>query len=176
MSIHNSQVDNSNIDNNSGTGINLGDSSVLGSIGQGLEALALGSIVIDGTDTDPARAGGEFAYNSRDPVAKRVSTKIGGLPDTTLLSGAAVPGLVVGIHKLESIITRRQSTSFRDGDYNMYTGQFVIDPVTATDTFHKALSSSQYIDTAANSNRSNTGKMVYLVGAKPSSRSYDSKR
>lgn len=176
MSIHNAQDDNSNIDNNSGTGINLGASSVLGSIGQGLEAVALGSIVVDGPDTDPALLGGEFAYSSRDPVAKRVSTKLGGLPDTTLLSGAAVPGLIVGIHKIESIITRKQSTSFRDGQYNMYTGQFVVDPTTQTDTFHKALSATQYIDTAANANRSNTGKMVYLVGSKPSSRPYDSKR
>jgi hypothetical protein len=176
MSLHNAQDDNSNIDNNSGTGINLGNSSVLGSIGQGLEAVALGSIVIDGTDTDPALVGGDFAHNSRDPVAKRVSTKLGGLPDTTLLSGAAVPGLIVGIHKIESIITRKQSTSFRDGDYNLYTGQFVVEPSTVTDTFHKARSSTQYIDTAANANRSNTGKMVYLVGSIPSSRSYDSKR
>jgi hypothetical protein len=176
MSIHNAQDGNSNIDNNSGTGVNLGNSSVLESIGQGLEALSFGSIVIDGTDTDPALADGEFAYNNREPVAKRVSTKIAGLENTTLLSGAAVPELIVGIHKIESIITRRQSTSFRDGDYNLYSGAFTVDPVTATDTFHKAVSSTEFIDTAANASRSNTGKLVYLVGSKPSSRSYDSKR
>lgn len=176
MSIYNAQVGNNVIDNNSGTGINLGDSSVLGSIDQGLEATATGSVVVDGSDVDPALVGGEFAYSHRKPVAKRISTELGGLDNDTLLSGASKPELTTGIHKLESIITRRQSTSYRNGDFNYYTGKFVVAPLTPTDTFHKAVGSTTFIDTAANASRSNTGKLVYVVGPKPSSRSYDTKR
>ncbi len=176
MSISNAQVDNTVIDNNSGTGINLGDSSVLDSIGQGLDAVATGSVVVDGDDADPALVGGEFAYNHRTPVAKRISTELGGVNNDALLSGASRPELTTGIHKLESIITRRQSTSFRNGDFNYYTGQYTVAPLTPTDTFHKAIGSVGFIDTAANASRSNTGKLVYLVGSKPSSVSYDTKR
>jgi len=178
MSIHNAQIDNTNIDNNSGTGINLGDSLVLDSINQGNEVAvySIGSIVIDGEDTDPALDNGEFAYNNRTPIAKRISTNLGGVDNDVLLSGAAAPDLITGIHKLESIITRRQSTSFRNGDFNSYTGKFTTDPQTPTDTFHKAVASKQFIDLAANSSRSNTGKLIYFIGGKPSSRSYDSKR
>ena len=176
MSIYNAQPNNTVIDNNSGTGINLGDSSVLDSIGQGLEASATGSVVVNGDDVDPALVGGEFAYSHRKPVAKRISTELGGLSNDALLSGASRPELTKGIHKLESIITRRQSTSFRNGDFNIYTGKYVIAPVTPTDIFHKAIGSVGFIDTAANASRSNTGKLVYLVGPKPSSVSYDTKK
>lgn len=176
MSIHNAQIDNTVIDNNSGTGINLGESTVLDSIGQGLEAEAFGSIVVDGEDVDPALTGGILAYNHRTPVAKRISTELGGVDNNTLLSGASRPELTTGIHKIESIITRRQSTSFRNGDFNYYTGQFTVAPLTPTDTFHKAVSATPFIDTAANASRSNTGKLVYVVGSKPTSKNYDHKR
>jgi hypothetical protein len=168
---------NNPVKNNSGYAQHIGDTSyLLESLDQGLPATATGSVVVDGTDTDPAISAGEFAHNHVKPIAKRITTEIAGLPSSVLLSGASVPELTESIHKIESIITTRQCTSYRNGDFNYFTGKYVVDPVTVVDTFHKSVSSAVYIDSAANASRTNTGKLVYFVGSnRPTSKSYATK-
>lgn len=167
------------VKNVGGTGKNIGNKSdVLSTSNLGLYAAATGSVVINGADTDPALnvstyPTSVFANNSSVPVAKRVSVSLANVANTTLQSGAAVPGLVKSIHKIESVITRRLATAIRAGHWNIYTGTFSTLPTVATDTFHKAVSGATYIDKVANVSRSNPGVAVYRTGSKiPVTNSY----
>lgn len=155
------------VKNRGGVGVNLGSASnVLGNSSLGLKSSLTGSIVIDGDDTDKALDSGVFAYNHRNPVAKRVTTSLASVDQSFLLSGASVPSLTQSVHKLESIVTRRTSTSFRAGEFDIYTGSYSVAPTVATDTFHKAVVGTTYVDSVANVSRTNPGKAVYLSGSK----------
>lgn len=162
------------VKNNSGYATHIGDTaSLLKSLDQGLPATRTGSVVVNGTDTDAAISLGQFAHNHVRPIAKIVTVEIAGLPSNVLLNAASVPSLIKGIHKIESITTTRQCTAYRNGHFNYFTGKFTTPPVTAVDTFHKAVGSVSNVDTAASVNRTNTGKLVYLIGAKrPASKAY----
>lgn len=154
------------VKNVGGTGKNIGDqSTVLESSALGLDGVATGSVVVDGTDTDPALSGGTFAYNNAAPVAKRVTVSLATVNNTVLRSGASVPSLTKSVHKIESIVTRRLATAIRAGYWNIYSGTFSTNPTVATDTFHKAVSSATYIDKVANVSPSNPGVAVYKTGA-----------
>lgn len=74
-----------------------------------------------------------------------------------LKSGALVPGLIRGIHKLEVLRTRRLTTAIRAGDWNIYTGQFSTPPTVAVDTLAT--------DEAATPTRTVPGELVYKTGA-----------
>lgn len=156
-----------NVKNVGGVGKNVGTkSSVLSTSNLGLFSPATGSVVVDGLDTNPSLSGGVFANNSSAPVAKRVSVELGGLPNDFLQSGAAMPGLIRGVHKIESIITRRLATSIRAGHWNIFTGIFSVSPTVATDTFHKSVDSAAFIDKVANVSESNPGSVIYRTGSK----------
>lgn len=152
--------------NQGGVAVNIGTASTtLVTSGLGLDVIATGSVVVDGTDTDKALSAGTFAYNNPAPVAKRVTASLATVSNTALRSGALVPGLTKSIHKIESISTRRLATAIRAGYWNIYSGTFSTDPTVATDTFHKAVSGATYIDKVANASVSNPGVAVYKTGA-----------
>jgi hypothetical protein len=166
--------------NNGGSAVNIGStSSVLSNSTLGYKGVGVfGSTVIDGTNTNKALTAGSFAYSNQRPVGKKVSSKVAGVTNTVLESGAAQPGLVKSVHKssvkngsgniVDGVRTRRFTTAIRSGSFNIYTGQFSSAPTVAADTFAS--------DNAANVSRSNTGKLVYKAGAKvPTSVSYASK-
>jgi len=160
-------IDANSVKNVGGTAKNVGTkSTVLETSSLGLFAEATGSVVVDGVDTDPALSAGTFANNSSVPVAKRISTSLANVPNSVLQSGAAVPGLMKSVHKIESIITRRLATAIRAGHWNIYSGLFSSNPTVATDTFHKAVTGTTFVDKVANVSRSNPGVVVYRTGSK----------
>ena len=160
-------INSNSVKNVGGSGVNLGKTTSMMNNTLGQKGIPTGSVVVDGVDTDPAIASpAEFAYNNQLPIAMRFTTKLAGEDSNVLLSGASVPSLNVSVHKIESIITRRTSTSFRAGQFNLYTGQFTVAPSVVTDTFHKSVVGSEYVDSAANVSRSNAGNAVYLSGSK----------
>lgn len=117
-----------------------------------------GSTVVKGVNTIASLDSGLFA-TLNSIVAKRVSDSLAGtVSNSVLLSGASVPGLTRSIHKLEALITYRQSTAFRAGNFNLYTGIYNPAPTVATD--------SLATDTAATPTRSVPGKMVFRTGSK----------
>lgn len=114
---------------------------------------------VDSTTTNKALSAGTFAYNNQSPIAKRLTETISGVSNATLQSGAAQPGLVRSIHKLEVVRTRRLTTAIRAGYWNIYSGVFSPAPTVATDTFAA--------DDAATVSRSAPGELVFLSsGAK----------
>lgn len=116
-----------------------------------------GSTVVDNDSASKALSAGTFKYENQSPVSKRVTTALSGVSNTYLRSGAAVPGLVRGIHKLETVRTRRLTTAIRAGAWNIYTGAFSPAPTVAVDSFAT--------DEAATPTRAVPGELVYKTGA-----------
>ena len=147
-----------------------GSSPVLGSVVKSATSNfgIFGSAVVNGVNTTKSVTAGIFA-KLNSIVARRISTVLAGtVSNSVLLSGASVPGLVRSIHKLEVLRTQRQSTSFRAGNFNLYTGKYNPAPTVAVD--------SLATDTAATPTREVPGKLVFRTGAKvPVSSNYKAK-
>jgi len=133
----------------------------------------VGSRVLVTTDVAKAVSAGLIAYNTRQPVALRVSSTITGLANTALLSGADVPSQIRGIHKLESVLTRRELTAIRAGKFNFYLGKWDAGyPAVANDTGTTGTAgvlvdaSGNYKDVAATPTRSVPGRLTFKGGAK----------
>lgn len=153
--------------NKGGVAVKAGSSSTL--TNRPVKAVNVGvyaSVVVDGIDTDPALAGGVFAYNDQKPVAKRLTTALATVSNKVLKSGAAVPSLQTGINKLEGVITNKTSTAFRAGNFNLFTGKYS-SVTTATDSFGN--------DTEARVTRNAPGRLVYLIGKSPVRTGYKAK-
>jgi len=153
--------------NSGGVAVNAGLSTTL--VNEPVSSPDVGvfaSVVVDGTDTDASLLAGVFAYSNQKPVAKRVTSSLATISNKVLRSGAAVPSLQTDINKLESIITNKFSTSFRAGNFNLYTGKYS-SVTTATDSFGN--------DTEARVTRSAPGRLAYLIGKSPVTVGYKSK-
>lgn len=128
----------------------------------------IGSRVLVGTDVAKAVSAALIAFNTRQPVGMKVSSTIGGQANTTLRSGALVPSQIRGIHKLESVLTRRELTAIRAGKFNFYTGKFDAGfPVVTNDTGTTGTdgvlvnSSNVYKDKAATPTRAVPGRLTF---------------
>lgn len=133
---------------------------------KGVNIGVYGSVVINGSKTDPSLSGGVFAYNNQKPVSKRLTVSLATVSNSVLLSGAAVPSLQTDINRLESVVTNRTSTAFRNGNFNLFTGKYT-SVTSATDSFGN--------DNEARVTRSNPGKLVYRLGKAPVRVSYKAK-
>jgi hypothetical protein len=145
--------------NNHGVAKNVGSTaSVLSNQTLGASDVGVfGSTVVDNNSADKALSGGVFSHNNDSPTAKRVTKKLAGVTNTYLQSGAATPGLVRSIHKLEVLRTRRVATAIRAGALNIYTGVISPAPTVAVDTLAT--------DEAATPTRAVPGELVYKTGA-----------
>jgi hypothetical protein len=123
------------------------------------DAGVFGSTVIDNDVADKTLDAGTFAYDNQSPVGKRLTTELaGGVSNTVLLSGAAVPSNVRSIHKLETLRTQRITTAIRANKYNRYTGSWDENfPANAVDTLAT--------DNAAAPSRSVPGQLTYKTSA-----------
>lgn len=149
----------------SGSQNNHGSAAKIGSASSTLSTVSVtryntevfASTVLDNDWADKAVSGGTFAYNDRDGVGMRYTTELAGVSNTALKSGASVPALTEGIHRLRTLRTRRFTTAIRANKYNRYTGQFEAGyPVVAVD--------SLATDNAATPTRDVPGQLVYKLG------------
>lgn len=123
------------------------------------EREVVGSVIVDGNNLNKSVDAGKLAYNNQDPIAKKVTVELAGVPNKVLQSGAAQPQLVQSVNKLNVLRTRRFTTAIRENKYNRYTGRFDAGyPVVAVD--------SLAADSAANPTRTLPGQLVYKTGAK----------
>lgn len=115
------------------------------------------STVLDNSWADKAVSGGTFAYGDKDGVGMRYTSRLAGVNNAALRSGANVPSLNRGIHKLEVLRTRKFTTAIRDNKYNRYTGRFDSGfPAVTVDTLAT--------DNAATPTRSVPGTITYKLG------------
>lgn len=111
-----------------------------------------GSVVIDGTDTDEALSASTIAYNNQRPVGMRVSSTVSGQSNTSLLSGADLPGQIRSINKRESYKVNKLATAYRNGYWDPFYGKFITygtysrsgSTVTVT-AAHHGLTSNDYV-------------------------------
>ena len=96
---------------------------------------------------------GTFSHNHIKPLTARVTTELGGVSTTALSKTSDI--VTRSINKLESIITNKTATGFRNG-FNLYTGQFSSPITTTTDSLGS--------DVAANPTTSVPGKLTYQIG------------
>lgn len=144
--------------NSGGASARISTTSLLDGVGVSrYNSTVFASTVLDNGWANEAVSAGTFAYNNVKPVAKRVSTALSGVSNTVLQSGAAQPGLIRSIHKLEVLRTRRFTAAIRANKYNRYTGDWDAGyPVVAVDTLAT--------DNAANPSRSAPGQLTYKLG------------
>lgn len=144
--------------NNHGTAMKIGNQSTAlkNRDVYGYNAGFIGSKVVDGIDTDPAVNGVEIQVNTTKPIAPRLTTTIATQSNNALLN-IADESYVDSIHNINSIITNKTATAFRDG-FNMFTNTYVNGVTTTTDTFAN--------DTAASPTRSIPGQLVFQIGSK----------
>ena len=164
--VNGSAVTSSSTKNVGGAVINGGKTTILDKVSLGnSNGGPTGTGPVDGTDTNEANSAGTFAYNNQSPIAKRVTKTLSGVSNTTLQSGAAQPGLVRSIHKLEVVRTRRLTTAIRAGYWNIYSGAFSPAPTVAVD--------SLATDDAATVSRSAPGELVFLSSGAKLDRTHD---
>jgi hypothetical protein len=126
------------------------------------------STVIDNSWADKALTSGTFAYKNNRPVGQRVSSTISGVSNSAILSGADVPGQIRGINYRVVYRNRLDTTAFRAGYFNLYTGKYSPKPSVVTDTVST--------DEAATVSRSSPGTLAYKGGAlNPVQKAYPAK-
>lgn len=151
--------------NTGGAGVNVGSTTTLLdqiSLGK-TEDTGFGSTVIDNSWADEALSAGTFKYDNQKPIAKRLTTKLSGVDNDVLQSGASQPALVRSIHKLETLRTRRLTTAIRAGLWNIYAGKFMNNQ-TGNDQNPTVAVDSLASDVAANPTQSAPGQIVYMAG------------
>jgi hypothetical protein len=161
MSTH-AAINGQPVKNNSGSAINVGSSSrilVGKSLSDSATALGVvGSVVVDGTDTDKAVSANTFAKNTSKPLAIRLDAPL----------NKASSSVRRAIHKIEGVSTRRVATAIRAGNYNIYTGLFSVAPTVGSDNFGQ--------DDAATPTAAVPGELTYRTGAdKPVNADYKAK-
>ena len=80
------------------------------------------------------------------------------------------------INKTTTTRTRKELTSFRAGNFNMFTGDFTSPPAVALDTYNVAVSGDTPLDQAANPTRAIPGELTFRDGSpNPTSVDYEAK-
>jgi hypothetical protein len=126
------------------------------------------STVVDNASADKALSSGTFSYQNNKPVAQRLTSTISGVANTTLRSGADIPGQIRGINSRVVYRNRLDTTAFRAGYFNLYTGKYSPTPTVYVD--------SVGTDEAATVSRSSPGTLAYKGGAlNPVQKAYPAK-
>lgn len=134
------------------------------------DAGVFGSAVV--ASDDVGSAGGILAYNNQAPIAKKLTTKINGVTNAFLVSGASVPSLTQSIHYMkimgegyfDGVRTTKTTSAIRSGNWNIYNGQFAMGyPQHSDDYFFGADNSSG--DKAAKPSRSVPGTLTFRYGS-----------
>lgn len=129
-----------------------------------------GSTVLPSNDV--TSAGGTLAYNNQAPIAKRLTTKINGVTNTFLLSGALVPSLIQSIHNLKILgmgymdgtRTTKTTSAIRGGQFNIYNGQFDNGYPQHSDDYFLGVDNSSG-DKAAKPSRAVPGTLTFKYGS-----------
>lgn len=113
--------------NNHGTANRVGSTStVLENREPNRTQVVIGSVVVDGADTDEALSASTIAYNNQSPIAIRLTSTISGQSNTILRSGANPPDQIRMIHKRESYKVSKRATGYRNGYWDPYMGRFMV--------------------------------------------------
>lgn len=153
-----SAVTASSTKNNGGVGKHVGNATTLTDRGFFAgEKTVFASTVVDNSQVDESVDASTLAFNNDRGVIRRVNTTIGGIANTVLEAGAAVPSQRDAIHQTSGIVISNRTTAIRSGQWNAYSGQF--SPAVT------GLSPDFGNDNAANPSRTTPGEFAYRDGS-----------
>ena len=156
--------------NNGGSATRVGVSAELNNVAVSKDTTGVvGSVVVDGADTDKAISGGTIAHSHVKPITAKVTTEIAGVASSVLSTSANNPAQLRSINKVETIKSNGVATAIRAGYWNVYTGKWSTNPtaVSANTTGVPTSGQSQFgNDDAATPTRSAPGELVFRTGAK----------
>jgi hypothetical protein len=156
--VNGSAVTASSTKNNGGVGKHVGTATTLTNRGFFAgEKTVFASTVVDNSQVDESVSAGTLAFDSPRGVIRRVNTTIGGISNTILQAGAAVPSQRDAIHQTSGIIVSDLTTAIRDGRWNAFSGAF--SPVLS------GLDPDFGNDNAANPSRATPGEFAYRDGS-----------
>jgi hypothetical protein len=154
--------------NNGGSATRVGTSVKLNNVAVSKDTTGVvGSVVVDGADTDKAISGGTIAHNHVKPITAKVTAEIAGVASSVLSTSANNPAQLRSINKRESYKSAGTATAIRAGYYNLYTGRFSTPPTPVTET--------PGTDSAATVSRNAPGDLVFRTGSKLPVRTQDYK-
>ena len=149
-------------------------------IGQfhGTKVVIPAGVATQGGPTGILAAGNFATMTAGAYVMKRVTTELAGISNTFLQSGAAYPGGLRSIHKLETVRTTQVATAIRAGYWNIFSGTFSSGPNSTEDattpSTNNQLSAfdqqagtgatSGVLDAAANPTQAIPGELVITEG------------
>jgi len=156
--------------NNGGSATRVGTSVELNNVAISKDTTGVvGSVVVDGADTDKAISGGTIAHNHVKPIAAKVTGEIAGVTSTILSTNANNPAQLRSINKRESIKSNGVATAIRAGYWNVYTGRWSTNPTEVT-VYPTGVPTTSQVwvgnDDAATPTRSAPGELVFRTGAK----------
>lgn len=125
-----------------------------------------GSVPVDNDDLDPVAPGAVLNYSSNRPVAKKLTKTLNIFENNVLESGASVPSLRRNVMKIESISTRKVTTSMREGQYNIFTNTFASTCGDGNDQCPDVSVDNFGVDNAAAVGVNNKSSLFYTLGHK----------
>lgn len=131
---------------------------------------AFGSTLVDNDSADKVLNAGVFAHNNKKPIALKLTSSLAEVENTFLLSAASDAGNMQGIHKTDSVRTRKLTTAIRENKWNQYSGEFDPGyPQVSLDVFYNIEADDTTtvpVDQAATPTREVPGELVFMQGSK----------
>lgn len=132
--------------NNGGVAVHAGSvQDNLSNLGLGLPPTPAGGVVAT-DDVTKAIPAGPLAFNHNDPVAPRYTETLASVSNTALYSASTKTEERAKVHRIlvrngsfalvSGVRTTAFATSFRAGNFNLYTGKYTPRPTTTADTFN----------------------------------------
>jgi len=129
-----------------------------------------GSTVVEGLDTtDKAVSAGDFAHNHQKPLSFFITTELGGDPSAALRSPDNPAANFVQSASSFAYV-RKTSTSFRNGDFNIFTGKFTTPPTVVKQCMYSISTAADscvanVADQSTNVSAAVPGKLTFMVGS-----------
>jgi hypothetical protein len=145
----------SSTNNNGGSSIRIGSNNKITSISSSNPTSYVG--VVEGVNTESSLSNGVFANDNFNPVGKKITDNLAGVPNTFLLSGALRLDLINNVNKIEQINTSKKASAIRQNKYNIYTNKFDLGfPEQSVDSFGE--------DNIARVSRTFNGNLTFNIG------------
>ena len=139
------------------------NSNTIKTIGVGYNVGVYGSKVVEGLVSVKSKPAGVFAHNHTLPLTFSVTDELAGLSTSVMSTSAYDHYGIRNPARRFRFYVRKTSTSFRAGDFNLYSGKFNPDPVVTIERFAPLVLPNWM---GSSNVRKYPGPMTFLVNGK----------
>jgi hypothetical protein len=111
------------------------NSNTIKTIGVGYNVGVYGSKVVEGLVSEKSKSAGTFAHDHVLPLTFAVTDELAGVPTSVMSTNGYDHENIRNPARRFTFYVRKTSTSFRAGDFNIYSGKFNPDPVVTIERF-----------------------------------------